>query len=112
MNVPQEEIGATTRLGASMQPAMEAGNPAKGKPAQATAHGEVEDHKAHGCRDFDHGDQIVDLQGRTVGDAALAPCVRLAAYSQSIGLFAAAIPAACRPQPPEHRCTWRRIHRR
>jgi hypothetical protein len=59
----QEEIGATTRLGASMQPAMEAGNPAKGKPAQATEHGEVEDHKAHGCRDFDHGDQIVDRPG-------------------------------------------------
>ena len=59
----QEEIGATMRLGASMQPAMEAGNPAKGKPAQATEHGEVEDHKAHGCRDFDHGDQIVDRPG-------------------------------------------------
>ena len=90
----QEEIGATTRLGASMQPAMEAGNPAKGKPAQATEHREVEDHKARGCRDFDHGDQIVDPSGPDVGDAALAPCVRLAAYSQSIGLFAAAIPAA------------------
>jgi hypothetical protein len=60
----QEEIGATTQLGASMQPAMEAGNPAKGKPAQATEHGEVEDHKAHGCRDFDHGEQIVDRPGR------------------------------------------------
>ena len=59
----QEEIGATMRLGASMQPAMEAGNPAKGKPAQATEHGEVEDHKAHGCRDFDRGDQIVDRPG-------------------------------------------------
>lgn len=59
----QEEIGTTMRLGASMQPAMEAGNPAKGKPAQATEHGEVEDHKAHGCRDFDHGDLIVDRPG-------------------------------------------------
>ena len=46
-----------------MQPAMKAGNPAKGKPAQATEHGEVEDHKAHRCRDFDHGDQIVDPPG-------------------------------------------------
>lgn len=57
------EVGATTRLGASMQPAMKAGNPAKGKPAQATEHSEVEDHKAHRCRDFDHGDQIVDPPG-------------------------------------------------
>jgi hypothetical protein len=35
----QEEIGATTRLGFSVQPAMEAGNPGKGKPAQAPEHG-------------------------------------------------------------------------
>ena len=52
-----------TVLGSSVQPAMEAGNPAKGKPAQAPEHGEVEDHKAHGCRDFDHGHQIVDPSG-------------------------------------------------
>jgi hypothetical protein len=59
----EEEIGATTRLGAPMQPAMEAGNPAKGKQAQAPEHSEVEDHKAHGCRDFDHTDPIVDPPG-------------------------------------------------
>ena len=43
---------------------------------------------------------------------SLARCVRLAAYSLSIGLFAATIPAAYRPQPPEHRCTWPRIRRK
>ncbi len=58
----QEEIGATTRLGASMQPAMKAGNPAKGKPAQAPEHDGVEDQDPR-VGDYDHGDLIVDPRG-------------------------------------------------
>ena len=58
----QEEIGSTTRLGASMQPAMKAGNPAKGKPPQAPEHGGVDDQDP-GVGDDDHGDQIVDPPG-------------------------------------------------
>jgi hypothetical protein len=55
----QEEIGATTRLGASMQPAVKAGNLAKRKPAQAPEHGGVGDQDPP-VSDLYHGSQIVD----------------------------------------------------
>jgi hypothetical protein len=45
-----------------MQPAMEAGNPVKGKPAESPEHGDVGDQDPR-VGDLDHGDQIVDALG-------------------------------------------------